>query len=352
MTKTEEIVSNLSKMYFYSNFVYDNLYFEDSKNGEKELADIVIQISDKLLIIQIKERGNDFKVSHDLWFRNKVLRKAHGQHKTSAKYIEKANKIIFENVDSNSLEITEYSKEDITFLTLFENDYLSYFKKDNNSKIIGKYNIMRICDFDKLCQTLVMPIEILKFLRFRLKYLEQDPFYDKLISSLTLDDGTTILANVGSDNDLIDFFISSEYNNFTNINLACNWFREFILVFKTISDNLFFNNIMSFLQSFDRKMIDLLFRMIRDIENRNQIFNYIKHRDEVIIILNESEINEPSYFNLMNEFLHVTECSNVYLVAIRNREIDAEFSFYWLNKKDLQPSIEEFNKEVKELFDL
>lgn len=353
MTLSETVVSELSKIYFYSDFVYDNLYFVYKEIDEKEFADILIQVSNFFIVVQIKERNSDFNSGDFSWFRNKILKKAHSQHKTSVKYIKESNVLRFENSDGNSVDITDYKEDNFKFLTVFENNNLTNFPRYNESNVIGAYNIMKIEDFENICESLISPSEVLKYLDFRIEYLKKDPYFEKLVSTITLDRETTVVANVKNEQDLVYLFLSSEYRNFETIQSTVVWFKEFTSKLKINSDSSFFQKLVSFFNKFDRLMIEQFYNKLRNIENNISRYSYIMHENTAIIMLNETEIIDATYYFLMNAFLITTGVDSLFLIAIKNNhKNDSEFSFYLLNKEETTECDDDFLNVVKRLFRL
>lgn len=62
MTQSEQICSELGKLYFFKELEKSNLvYINSDNNQEKELADTILKVGNNIFTIQIKEMNDTSK---------------------------------------------------------------------------------------------------------------------------------------------------------------------------------------------------------------------------------------------------------------------------------------------------
>ena len=87
MTNSEQICSELGKLYFFKELEKSDLvYIDEADNQEKELADIILRVGNYIFTIQIKEMDDTSK-DIQKWLDKKVYRNAKNQTKETCKRI-------------------------------------------------------------------------------------------------------------------------------------------------------------------------------------------------------------------------------------------------------------------------
>lgn len=171
MTKSELLCENLGKMYFFKEMIKANLIYITETKEEKELADVIIRVNNYILPIQVKEKNENGIININKWLSNKVYKIAKNQTKSACNELLK-NKI-FKNNDN--IEIFDnIEKCDIIPLIIFDvgmafSDYKRIYKSSNSNLVI---NIFAINDFQKMCEFLISPMEMTRYLNERKEYVE------------------------------------------------------------------------------------------------------------------------------------------------------------------------------------
>jgi len=106
--KTEQIVSEINSIVFFKEFTYSKNDFKDLSTKQKhEFADNVVWIDDILFVFQIKDRNSLEDENDEKWFKNKILRKAVQQVKSTHKYLNSYAQIEIVNEKGHKKNIVE-----------------------------------------------------------------------------------------------------------------------------------------------------------------------------------------------------------------------------------------------------
>lgn len=212
VNESEKILSAFSKLYFFNELVHDNLKFTPTGDTEKEVADVLLNLWDVIIAIQLKWR-NDKDISDEeekeiKWF-GKKCRDAKRQVKESIGYIQKGDLPAFENGRKQKIVLNSEAK--IIPLIIFMNKEIKQYEH-----IIWKHsddgmnvNCMSYEDFQKMCEVLVTPIEIVEYLEGRLKFYENNGSVDFLIHES--EDGTITFTKPKRSEALVFQFLSESY---------------------------------------------------------------------------------------------------------------------------------------------
>ena len=57
VNSTEKILSAFAQMYFFKELVHNQLQFTEEGNTEKEVADLLLNLGDKIVAVQLKARN-------------------------------------------------------------------------------------------------------------------------------------------------------------------------------------------------------------------------------------------------------------------------------------------------------
>lgn len=212
-TKSENIIAQINKGVFFKEFTFSKTDFKAlDSNQELEFADNVVWLDDLFFIFQIKEReinSND----DEKWFKNKVLKIAVRQIKSTLKYIQDYPEINIENEKGHKLDITKAreSKNIKKIIIYSPNENFSEELqqiKFYESYEVGLIHLFHSEDYYWICRYLITPAEVEEYLNFRedlfefnreasnllpeqyflghfLETLETDHFNSKYISNLT-----------------------------------------------------------------------------------------------------------------------------------------------------------------------
>ena len=176
MNESEKLLSKISKIYFFEEFVQDNLQFSENNGDSKELADLILNLEDVVIAIQMKERSDGAITMSELeekkWFDNKT-REAKKQIKTTIDFIKHGKIPAFLN--KRGIEIKIRKDAEIIPLIIFKNesitDYPRMLKKHSETGL--DVNCMSLKDFDVMCSTLISPGEIIDYLKYRGLFYEK-----------------------------------------------------------------------------------------------------------------------------------------------------------------------------------
>lgn len=184
MTESEKLLSAFSQLYFFEEFVQDNLQFIDHVGNTQELADLLLNLGDVVVAIQIKERSDSVR-TNDIaaemkWFKKK-MGIAKQQINNTVEFIREGKNLEFQN--KRGIKIPIPSDVEIIPLVVFLNesikDYPHLLEKHTADGI--SVNCMSIADFQAMCRELVSPAEIIDYLKFRRDFYEKNGPVDMLI---------------------------------------------------------------------------------------------------------------------------------------------------------------------------
>ncbi len=170
MNKSERLLSAFAEMYFFKEFVLDDLCFTPEDSTKVELADLLLNLGDIVIAIQLKSR-NEKEQTHDLskenrWFENKC-KKAKEQVKETLRFISSGILPTFKN--KRGQDIILQTDAEVIPLVVFDNDAIKKYphilrKHSENGMNI---NCMSYHDFQEMCRIIITPIEIIAYLKYR-----------------------------------------------------------------------------------------------------------------------------------------------------------------------------------------
>lgn len=184
MTNSEKLLSSFSEDFFYKELVYADLKFVPEGGTEIELADLIINLEDVILAIQLKERNEKDRTQdknvEEKWLKKKC-KKAKEQIKDTILFINN-EKVSFVNARGKETKIN--SNAEIVPLVVFENVSISEYEHLLRSHTADglSVNCMSIDDFQRMCQELVSPIEIIEYVKWRKAFYEKSGAINLLIT--------------------------------------------------------------------------------------------------------------------------------------------------------------------------
>ncbi len=200
----EEIVSRTNKSIFFKEFTFSKNNFYPKPSGELEFADNVVWLDNIFLVYQVKERDSKSvkdKVSEENWFNSKVLKKAKNQIKDTLNYLESYEEINVINERGHTFNIAAGTKQYIKKIILYSaSEYLPTnlrLLKSYMSKKVGLVHLLAIDDYVGILETLITPMEIEEYFRFR----------EEIISKWTLE------INKLPEQALVGYYLSGETQN-------------------------------------------------------------------------------------------------------------------------------------------
>lgn len=170
----EEYVKVVNDNMFLREFTFNENELKNEDNQEIELADNIVWLDEILLLIQVKWR-NPKEVGTEeqevKWYNNKVLKNAKGQIKSTINYFEEIKNLEVENGRGFKFDLSkapvEKSRKLIIYLPSNELPEKEKFIKFYNSRDVGLIHIFNFEDYKWICQYLITPCEIVRYLDFR-----------------------------------------------------------------------------------------------------------------------------------------------------------------------------------------
>lgn len=184
MTNSEKLLSSFSEDFFYKELVYADLKFVPEGGTEIELADLIINLEDVILAIQLKERNEKDRTQdknvEEKWLKKKC-KKAKEQIKDTILFINN-EKVSFANARGKETKINPNAE--IVPLVVFENVSIPEYEHLLRSHTTDglSVNCMSIDDFQRMCQELVSPIEIIEYIKWRKVFYEKNGAINLLIT--------------------------------------------------------------------------------------------------------------------------------------------------------------------------
>ena len=227
MTKSEEIMSAFSQMYFFKELVIDNLTFRGNDGNNQELADLILNFGDSIIAIQIKEREESAKTANiDIerkWFFDR-MKLAKKQIRNTISFIRQGKLPSFRN--KQGMDLTVRADTEIVPLVVFVNDAIKDYSHilESHSSDGFAVNCMSINDFQIMCKELIAPVEIVDYLKYRLDFYEKNGPVSLLISDLSEED--VIISRPASNETLVHNYIVTKYGK-DALNIGCEVFEHF-----------------------------------------------------------------------------------------------------------------------------
>lgn len=176
MNESEQLLSEFSKMFFFEEFIQDQLQFIPDISTEIELADLLINLGDYVIAVQLKSRNHTDQTTDNSiegkWLKE-VCKKAKKQVTKTLQLISEENLPKFKN--GKDIPIPIQSNAKIIPLVIFVNEsikeYNHLLEKHTENGI--NVNCLSFDDFKCMCETLVSPIEIIHYLEYRNMFYTQ-----------------------------------------------------------------------------------------------------------------------------------------------------------------------------------
>lgn len=213
VNNTEKILSAFAQMYFFKELVHNQLQFTEEGSTEKEVADLLLNLGDKIVAIQLKARNEADKtgeIEKEIKWLNHKCKDAKKQVKDSIAYIQAGKLPSFSNERGQQIDIDPESE--ILPLIIFMNEDIG----DKYAHILRKHsadgmdiNCLSFEDFQIVCRELMTPIEIVEYLKWRLEYYQNNG--DVNISIFMGDDDSVLFARPVSGEALVHQFLTERY---------------------------------------------------------------------------------------------------------------------------------------------
>lgn len=213
MNESEKLLSEFSQMFFFKDFVQDNLLFTPKGGTQRELADLLINLGDIIIAIQLKSRNEKDKTrdqsQEDKWLK-KQCKAAKSQVKDTIEFIKGSELPVFSNNRNKMIRVNSASA--IIPIVVFENDAINEYphvlvKHSDDGMDI---NCMSFPDFQTMCKVLVTPIEIVSYLQYRQQVFLANP---QVYLSVFVDENENwVFAKPMRNESLVHQFLVKEYD--------------------------------------------------------------------------------------------------------------------------------------------
>lgn len=228
---SEEILSAFAKLYFFEELVHDSLQFIPTGSCEKEVADLLLNLGDIIVAIQLKWRNDknvtDSETQEIKWL-GKKCKDAKSQVKESIGYIRSGTLPAFSNGRNQSISLNSDAK--IIPLVIFMNKGITKYdhvlKKHSEEGM--DINCLSFEDFQKMCEALITPIEIVEYLEWRLQFYENNGSVDFMMYEAA--DGTVTFIKPKSNEALAYQFLTEKYGiqQSQELEVYIRAFRDFL----------------------------------------------------------------------------------------------------------------------------
>ena len=212
VNSTEKILSAFAQMYFFKELVHNQLRFAEEGSTEKEVADLLLNLGDKIVAIQLKARNeadNTGELEKEIKWLNHKCKDAKKQVKDSIAYIQTGKLPSFSNERGQQIDIDPESE--ILPLIIFMNEDIG----DKYDHILRKHsadgmdiNCLSFEDFQIVCRELMTPIEIVDYLKWRLGFFQNN---GDVNISIFMGDDSVLFTRPASGETLVHQFLAERY---------------------------------------------------------------------------------------------------------------------------------------------
>ncbi len=212
MTESEKFCEELGKLYFFKELIKSDLLYVTEGKQEKELADIILRVGNNVIPIQIKEKNKNNNSDTSGWLKNRV-------YKAAKKQIEKTNEQILETInfksENNSDILNDIELCNIIPLIIFDigDEVIEYNKLHISKSSDLNIQIFNIKDFKEMCEKLIAPMEMLRYIKERENYINRPVLIFEEANKI-------IVANNENENDMLQFYIEKHTLVINDINKA------------------------------------------------------------------------------------------------------------------------------------
>ena len=204
MTNSEKLTNLISQKYFLKQYIYSDLYVKEGRE-EKEFCDCLIEFDNVYVCIQIKERNETADGSAYKWFQKKVLKVAKNQIKDTFSFFNNVeNRIISKTSDV----FIDRNKTLIPVIVFLNSELPKYDRIVYSRSLDACINIFSYNDFKIMLETVVMPYDILHYLKYRSLFKPTDE--GKIMFDEANDD-LTIITRLHKESDYAELFLARTY---------------------------------------------------------------------------------------------------------------------------------------------
>jgi hypothetical protein len=169
-TLLSAFVASLNANLFLREFSFARTCFTPPGGTEVELADHVVRVGDLILLYQLKERDAAAAGSVDTWIKNKVVKKATRQIRSTISLLGSGDPVRVANERGHVFSLTARPDDTRHSIVVFKSGATRTplpYPRFHRSGSVGFIHIFDVLDYLGICQNLITPAEIGEYLSWR-----------------------------------------------------------------------------------------------------------------------------------------------------------------------------------------
>lgn len=178
--KFQDALDKINSSYFFEEFTFSSNTFKPNPNAQLELADNLVWLDDLMIIYQLKERvaqaGTTAQKEHR-WFHDEVVKNATRQVRDTLSYLETYPQIELRNNRGHAFNVATAQHAHAHKLVVYHPYKLlpvgCRLKKHHKSRKGGLIHLIHSSAYLGILETLVTPVEIGEYLRYRERLIER-----------------------------------------------------------------------------------------------------------------------------------------------------------------------------------
>lgn len=174
-TLLSAFIASLNANVFLREFSFARTRFTPPRKTEVELADHVVRLGDLLFLYQLKERDAVATGGVDAWIRNKVLKKATKQIRSTMTLLGSGGPVRVANDRGHVFDVGARPDDTRYSIVVFKSGGTRTplpYPRFHRSQSVGFIHIFDVLDYLGMCQYLITPAEIAEYLRWREQVLQ------------------------------------------------------------------------------------------------------------------------------------------------------------------------------------
>lgn len=332
MNSSELLLSEFASNTLIKEFIFDDLCYTPINESEIELADLIINLGDYIIVIQLKAREEKYRTfdkdKEEKWLLKKC-KEAKAQIKTSIQLISSGNLPEFKNIHGQSVRIN--SDAVIVPLVIFMNASIDRYShllcKHSNEGI--DVNCMSFDDFKEMCKILVTPYEIVLYLNYRKKFYMDVGEVDYYITD---DEKSFSIIKPGLKETLANRFLYERYGDDTKLINDINVYK-----YVRFLDNIHEHMVLMSEKNADWEIVSFLGRL-----DRRELVIFVNQLEDTIDLAKKKTCDLVHSMRLENKYavLFVSggmiEIDDLIQSIPKLKDVSRilEIFVYWLNKEE------------------
>lgn len=174
-TLLSAFVASLHSNLFLREFSFARTCFTPSGGTEVELADHVVRVGDLLFLYQLKERDAAATGGVEAWIRNKVVKKASRQIRSTIGLMGSGDPVRVPNERGHMFDLSAQPDDARHSIVVFKSGDTRTplpYPRFHLSGSVGFIHIFDVLDYLGICQYLITPAEVAEYLAWRERVLQ------------------------------------------------------------------------------------------------------------------------------------------------------------------------------------